>query len=348
MLLFDIMKYILVTGGLGFIGSHTCVELLNNDYNIIVVDNLVNSTIIIKDKIEEITRKKILFYQYDLLNKKNIWSIFNNHTIIGVIHLAGLKSVSESITNPLLYYDNNLTGTINLLECMLEFNCYNLIFSSSATVYGTGQSPLTENSDVGIGITNPYGRTKYMIENILMDISKSDLNFKITALRYFNPVGAHTSGLIGESPTDIPNNLMPYILKVGIHNNIRKLDDQYNYLSIYGGDYDTIDGTGVRDYIHVVDLAEAHVKALQNNITGYNVYNLGTGKGTSVLDLVKTFEKINNIKIPYKIISRRIGDLPAVYCDNNLAFQQLNWTTKNTLVDVCKDSWHFITKNEFS
>ena len=340
------MPYILVTGGLGFIGSHTCVQLLNNNYDVIVIDNLINSNITIKEKIIEITQKNIIFYNYDLLDRNKLRQIFTDHLITGVIHFAGLKSVSESISNPLYYYENNLISTLNILECMIEFNCYNLIFSSSATVYGTSVSPLNENSTIGKGITNPYGKTKYMIEEILRDMSKSDTNFKITALRYFNPVGAHSSGLIGESPNSIPNNLMPFILKVAYHNNIKEIDNHYSKLSIYGNDYDTKDGSGVRDYIHVNDLANAHIKAFENNIRGYNVYNLGTGNGTSVYELVKIFEKVNKVKVPYKFVERRPGDIGEVYCDNKLAKEKLNWEILNNIEDMCRDAWKFMLKNK--
>lgn len=340
------MQYILVTGGLGFIGSHTCVHLLENNYNIIVIDNLNNSKPEVKEKIQNITGKKIIFFKIDLLDKDNLWKIFNDFSIIGVIHFAGYKAVNESIQQPLLYYNNNIMSTINLLDIMVQFNVYNLIFSSSSTVYGSAnKAPFNENSIIGQGITNPYGKTKYMIEQILEDCQKADPNFKITSLRYFNPVGAHSSGIIGESPNDIPNNLMPFILKVCIHNNIVSIDDSYNSLNIYGNDYDTPDGSAIRDYIHVEDLAEAHLLALKNIQRGYNVYNVGTGNGTSVIQMVNNFKRVNNINLPYSLKDRREGDLDIVYSDCNKVIDDWNWKPSRSLDDICKDAWNFAVKN---
>ena len=339
------MEYILVTGGLGFIGSHVCVELLNSNYNVVVIDNLFNSTKKVKQQIEMITNKKLLLYTFDLLDLDRICYIFNKHKIKAVVHLAGLKSVNESINNPLLYYNNNITITLNLLITMERYNCNRIIFSSSATVYGSSTSPMTENSKVGDGITNPYGKTKFIIESMLLDLFKSDESKGITILRYFNPIGAHETGLIGESPNNIPNNIMPYILKVAEqNNNNRFIDDRYSILNIFGNDYPTNDGTCIRDYIHVVDLAKAHVKALDKMITNntkLKIYNLGTGIGTSVLELIEMFEKINNVKIPYQIVGRREGDRAELYCKNNLAVTELEWEPVLTLEDMCKDSWEF-------
>lgn len=344
---------VLVTGGLGYIGSHTCVKLLEK-YDIIIIDNLDNSNIDVLNKIEKITNctdnntNKIKFYKIDILNKSDLEKVFQDNNIQSVIHFAALKAVNESIKNPLKYYTNNITGTLNLLEIMQKYNCYHIIFSSSATVYGNNNSPLDELMKTGNGITNPYGQTKFMIEQILMDLAKSNQKFHIIALRYFNPIGAHKSGLIGESPNGIPNNLMPYILRVGINNNTEtKLNECYNELKIFGNDYHTYDGTCVRDYIHVVDLADGHIMALEriNNFDGFNAINLGTGNGFSVLELVKTFQKINNVKIPYKIVERRDGDLPIIYCDPTKAKKLLNWETKLTIEDMCLDSWNFAVLN---
>jgi len=333
------MKNILVTGGCGYIGSHTCVELLKNNYRVFIIDNLSNSNKEVVGKIESITNKKIKLYIFDLLNIKKLNDVFENNKFEAVIHFAGYKAVSESIGKPILYYKNNIGSTINLLEIMKKHGCYNLIFSSSATVYGQSRSPLTETSDVGIGITNPYGQTKYMIEQILKDVCRSDKRFNITVLRYFNPIGCH--GVIGENPNDTPNNLMPFILKVATQNNTDCfIDDKYNFLSIFGNDYQTVDGTCIRDYIHVVDLAKGHIKSLQY-INNYHVYNLGTGKGTSVLEMINLFKKVNNVKLPYKIVGRREGDIDVVYCNPEKAYRELGWKTELTNEDMCVSAWKF-------
>ena len=338
--------YILVTGGLGFIGSHTCVELLNNNYNIIVIDNLCNSKIDVVDKIYQITNRNILFFEYDLLDKENIEEVFKTFDIDAVIHFAGLKSVGESVNNPLLYYEINLLSTLNLLKVMKEYNCNKIIFSSSATVYGNSTSPLLEDSKIGEGITNPYGKTKYMIENILKDFSSSDKNMNITSLRYFNPIGAHNSGYIGEDPNGIPNNLMPFVLKVAQQNNTDNyIDSKYDILSVFGNDYDTNDGTCIRDYIHVVDLAKAHIQALKHIKLGYNVYNIGTGNGYSVLDVINEFQNVNKIKLPYEIVSRRPGDIAVTFCNNELALKEINWKPQFNLTDMCSDAWNYQLKN---
>ncbi len=305
------MNYILVTGGLGFIGSHTVVELLLNNYNIIIIDNLINSSIDVIKKIKDITNKNFLFFNIDIRDTLRLENLFVGYKINLVIHFASLKSVNESIKNPLQYYDCNVNGTINLLNIMKIHKCYKIIFSSSATVYGNNIYPVNENSPTGNGITNPYGKTKFIIEQILQDLYNSNNNWSITILRYFNPVGAHPSGLLGENPNDTPNNLFPYLLKVSI--------GKIPLLNIYGNDYDTPDGTCIRDFIHVVDLAKGHVKALEyifnSEDTKINIYNLGTGKGTSVKELVETFEKVNNVKLSYNYTNKRDGDLPCVYAD---------------------------------
>jgi len=341
------MEYILVTGGLGFIGSHTCVELLNDNYNIIVIDNLSNSSKIVKNQIKKITKKEIILYTFDLMDIDKLCHIFKKHNIKAVLHFAGLKAVNDSIKKPLLYYKTNITITLNLLSVMEIYQCNNIIFSSSATVYGNSGLPLTETSKIGEGIINPYGQTKFIIETILKDIyqSKNSVSNNIIILRYFNPIGAHSTGLIGENPNDIPTNLMPYILKVGQQNNDGKyIDERYDFLNIFGGNYETSDGTCVRDYIHVVDVAQAHVKSLKKmlkNKSYFRIYNLGTGVGHSVLELIETFENVNNVKIPYKIVERRKGDRIELYCNNSLAIKELDWKPLLTLEDMCKDSWKF-------
>ena len=337
---------ILITGGTGFIGSHTVVELLKKDYECVIVDNLSNSDISVVDKIKNITGKTIDFFQIDLLNIKSLEEVFKKHNFDAVIHFAGLKAVGESIDKPLLYYETNLLSTINVLKLMEIYNIKKFIFSSSATVYGNSPSPMTENSKTGDGITNPYGMTKYMIEKILEDYIKTDKHLRIISLRYFNPVGAHSSGLIGENPKDNPNNLMPYVARVAVQNNTSHYyEKKYNQVNIFGNDYNTKDGTGLRDYIHVVDLAEAHVKAYENIKIGYDFVNLGTGEGTTVLELIKCFEKVNKINIPYKIVERRPGDLEEVYCSPKKAKKLLNWEAKKTLEDMCRDVWNFQQKN---
>ena len=328
---------ILVTGGLGFIGSHTVVELANSNFEVVIADNLYNSKEEVLGKIESITGKKFKLYKYDLTDKTKVEEIFEKEKIDGVIHFAGYKAVGESVREPLMYYQNNLISSINLLEVMKTHNVKKFVFSSSATVYGdNGYTKYVESMGRG-ETTSPYGTTKAMIEKILEDLHYSDNSWNITLLRYFNPVGAHESGLIGEEPNGIPNNLMPYVMKVA--------SGKLEQLSIFGNDYPTVDGTGVRDYIHVVDLAKGHVKALENAPDGLNVYNLGSGKGVSVLELVTTFEKVNNIKVNYKIVDRRPGDLPEYYADASKALKELEWKTEKTLEDICRDSWNYEKNN---
>ena len=328
---------ILVKGGLGFIGSHTAVELLNSGNEVTIVDNLYNSKEEVLEKIEQITNKKVKLYKYDLTNKNELEEVFEENEIDVVIHFAGYKAVGESVKKPLMYYSNNLYSTINLLEVMEKYNVKKLVFSSSATVYGDpGTSKYVE--EMGRGkTTSPYGTTKAMIEKILEDLYFSDDSWSIVILRYFNPVGAHESGLIGEEPNGIPNNLMPYVMKVAA----KKLD----VLNIFGNDYPTPDGTGVRDYIHVVDLAKGHVYAMEKMKKGLNIYNLGSGKGVSVLELVDTFSKVNNVKVNYKIVDRRPGDLAEYYADPSKALKELGWKTEKTLEDICRDSWNFEKNN---
>ena len=331
---------ILVTGGMGYIGSHTVVELLNNNYEVVIIDNLSNSKEDVLDKIKSITGKEVKFYKGSVQDRELLTKIFKENKIDGVIHFAGLKAVGESVEKPILYYDNNLTSTLVLLDVMKENNVKNIVFSSSATVYGDPEElPLTEESKVG-GTTNPYGTTKLMIERILKDLYVSDNEWSITILRYFNPIGAHESGLLGESPNGIPNNLMPYIIQVAA--GIREC------LSVFGDDYDTPDGTGVRDYIHVVDLAKGHICAIDKKINkpGIYIYNLGTGNGYSVLDIITNFEKANDIKINYKIVERRSGDIAACYANPNKAFEELGWKAEKDLEDMCRDSYNFIMHNK--
>jgi UDP-glucose 4-epimerase len=329
------MTYILVTGGLGFIGSHTVLELLDKQYKIIIIDNLSNSS---KDVLKVF--KNILFFQIDLRNHLQLENLFVKYRISAVIHFAALKAVGESITSPLQYYDNNICGTMNLLEIMKKHDCKKIIFSSSATVYGENTYPVTEESAVGIGLTNPYGRTKYMVEQILNDLYNSDKNWSITILRYFNPIGAQPDGLLGENPNDKPNNLFPYLLKV--------ITKKLPALTIFGSDYDTEDGTCVRDFIHVVDLARGHVKALEQiNETDpkLRVYNLGTGKGTSVKELIRIFEKVNNVVLKQKYSGRREGDLPIVYANTHKANTELGWNCIYTLEDMCKHGYNYALAN---
>ena len=329
------MTYILVTGGLGFIGSHTVLELLNKQYKIIIIDNLSNSS---KDVLKVF--KNIIFLHIDIRNHLQLENLFVKYRITAVIHFAALKAVGESIASPLQYYDNNICGTINLLEIMKKYDCKKIIFSSSATVYGENTYPVTEDCPVGNGLTNPYGKTKFMIEQILSDLYNSDKSWAITILRYFNPIGAHPSGLLGENPNDTPNNLFPYLLKVSA----KKLPA----LTIFGSDYETEDGTCVRDFIHVVDLARGHVKALEQiNETDpkLRVYNLGTGKGTSVKELIGIFEKVNNVVINHKYSARREGDLPCVYADTNHANTELGWQCIYSLEDMCKHGYNYALAN---
>lgn len=331
---------ILITGGTGYIGSHTAVELLNNNEEIIVLDNFCNSSPEVVDKIKSITKRDFKFYEADILDEEKLEEIFKNNKIESVIHFAGLKAVGESVQKPLEYYYNNISGTLNLLKVMKKYNCKNIVFSSSATVYGERETP-RYIEEMGRGkTTNPYGTTKAMIEKILEDVYASDNEWKIYILRYFNPVGAHESHLIGDNPNGIPNNLMPYIQKVAV--------GELKELSVFGDDYNTPDGTGIRDYIHVVDLAKGHIKALEKlnkEKNGVYVYNLGSGIGHSVLEMVKTFEKVNNVKVPYKIAPRRAGDLAEIYADPTKAEKELNWKTEKTLEDMCKDSWNYIKNN---
>ena len=329
---------VLVTGGLGFIGSHTVVELLNSNYDVVVVDDLYNSSLDVKDKIKEITGKEFKLYIENVCDEEKMNEIFSNEKPEAVIHFAAYKAVGESVQKPLMYYENNLLSTINLCKAMIKNNCMKIIFSSSATVYGDPEKlPITEDQKVG-GTTNPYGTTKLMIERILKDVSISNDKFGAVVLRYFNPIGAHKSGLIGEKPNGIPNNLMPYIVRVA--------SGELEMLSVFGNDYDTHDGTGVRDYIHVVDLAKGHLKALEKakDFTGIDYYNLGTGTGYSVLDLVNAFEKVNGVKVPYKIVERRSGDIASCYADPSKAEKELGWKAELGIEDMMRDSYNFILK----
>lgn len=325
---------ILVTGGTGYIGSHTCVELLQKGYEVVVFDNLYNSKIDVVDKIKEITGKEITFYKADMCDKESMRPVFEENTIDAVIHFAGLKAVPESVAKPLLYYKNNIGGTLNLCELMNEYNCKRIIFSSSATVYGSPKTvPITE--DFPLSTTNPYGSTKLMLEGILSDFCVSDKDWSVVLLRYFNPIGAHESGLLGDNPNGIPNNLMPYIMQVAVG----KLPE----LGVYGNDYDTPDGTGVRDYLHVMDLARGHVNAVEKvtTATGVNIYNLGTGNGYSVLDIVKAFEKASGVHIPYSIKPRRPGDIATCYANPKKAKEELGWEAQYDLHRMCLDSWRY-------
>lgn len=329
---------ILVTGGAGYIGSHTTVELLTAGHEVIILDDFSNSSPKVLDRLKTITGKNIAFYEGSILDKPFLNKIFKENNIEAVIHFAAFKAVGESVKEPLKYYHNNIAGTISLLEVMAENKVKNIVFSSSATVYGMNNiSPLTE--DMPTSATNPYGYTKVMMEQILNDVAFADKEWSVTNLRYFNPIGAHESGLIGEAPNGVPNNIMPYITQVAVG----KLQE----LSIFGDDYDTPDGTGVRDYIHVIDLAKGHVLALKDNLatTGSHVYNLGAGQGYSVLDLVKTFEKENNVTIPYTIKPRRAGDIATCYANSNKAKEVLGWTAQKTLADMVRDSWKWQSQN---
>lgn len=330
---------ILVTGGTGYIGSHTAVELLNSGYEIVIIDNFSNSKSDVLDKIKLITNKDFKFYEGDVCNKDLLRKIFSENKIDAVIHFAGYKAVGESVKKPIMYYRNNIDSTLSLIEVMNEFNCKKIVFSSSATVYGN-PTTLPIKEDFPLSTTNPYGSTKLMIENILRDLYISDNDWSIALLRYFNPIGAHISGLIGENPKGIPNNLMPYIVKVAS----KELDE----LSIFGNDYDTPDGTGVRDYIHVVDLAKGHIKAIEKILKdkGIDAYNLGTGIGYSVLDLVTTFERVNNIKVPYKITDRRPGDIASCYADSSYALEKLNWKAEKGIEEMCRDSYNYILNSK--
>ncbi|MFS8501727.1 MAG: UDP-glucose 4-epimerase GalE [Caldicoprobacter sp.] len=329
---------ILVTGGAGYIGSHTCVELLEAGYDIVVVDNFSNSKPEALRRVKEITGKDFKVYAVDLLDREALDKVFSENDIEAVIHFAGFKAVGESVAIPLKYYYNNITGTIILCEVMQKYGVKKIVFSSSATVYGKPKSvPIRE--DFPLCPTNPYGRTKYMIEEILKDVYVADNEWSIILLRYFNPIGAHESGRIGEDPNGIPNNLMPYITQVAV--------GKREKLYVFGNDYDTHDGTGVRDYIHVVDLAKGHIKALEKAMkgSGVDVYNLGTGTGYSVLDVVKTFERVNGVKIPYVITHRRPGDVDKCFADPTKAHKELGWKAEKNLEDMCRDSWNWQRNN---
>lgn len=329
---------ILVTGGAGYIGSHTVVELLNNDQEVVIVDDFSNAHPTVLDRIKELTGKSFTFYELNLLDKEGLQKVFQENDIAAVIHFAGFKAVGESVSVPLKYYHNNITGTIVLLEIMEEFGVKKIVFSSSATVYGMdNEAPFTE--DMPTSATNPYGYTKVFIEHILEDVAFADDEWSVILLRYFNPIGAHESGRIGEDPNDVPNNLMPYITQVAV----QKLEK----LSVYGDDYDTHDGTGVRDYIHVVDLAKGHLKALDYSLkhTGAEAINLGTGEGYSVLDVVHAFEKANDIDIPYEIVERRPGDIAVGYADPTKAKELLDWEAEHSLEDMCRTSWNWQKNN---
>ncbi|WP_077329236.1 UDP-glucose 4-epimerase GalE [Virgibacillus siamensis] len=330
---------ILVTGGTGYIGSHTTIELLNEGHDVVIADNLSNSNKLVLQRIEEISGKKVRPYYIDLLNKEELDQIFKDNTIDAVIHFAGYKAVGESVAQPLKYYKNNLISTIKLCEVMEENNVYNLIFSSSATVYGNPETnPIKESFPTTIAF-NPYGRTKLMIEQMLKDIAAANDKWNVSLLRYFNPVGAHSSGKIGEDPNGIPNNLMPFITQVAVG----KLDE----LKVFGDDYDTPDGTGVRDYIHVVDLATGHLKAIEQieQNDGLEIYNLGTGRGYSVLEVADAFEKASGKQVPYKIVERRPGDIATCYADPSKAQRELGWKAEKGIDDMCKDAWNWQQKN---
>ena len=331
----------LVTGGLGYIGSHTCVELLNSSYDVVVIDDLSNSKIEVVDKIKAITGKDLKFYQGNVCSYELLERVFSENKIDVVIHFAAYKAVGESVKKPLDYYENNLLSTIRLCKVMREYGCKKFIFSSSATVYGSPKAlPIKE--DFPLSTTNPYGSTKLMNEEILKDVCVADSEFSAVILRYFNPIGAHKSGLLGEDPNGIPNNLMPYIVKVA--------SGELEVLSVFGNDYDTHDGTGVRDYIHVVDLAKGHIKAIDKvvNSIGVNYYNLGTGIGYSVLDIINSFEKVNGVKVNYKIVDRRPGDIAACYADPSKALKELNWKAEYGIDDMCLDSYRYMLKQKGS
>lgn len=323
---------LLVTGGFGFIGSHTVVELIKNRHTPIIADNLINSKIEVIDKLSTIAGIKPTFYQIDVTDEVKLESIFSSHKIDGVIHFAGHKAVGESVSKPLEYYYNNLVSTMVLSKMCVRYGVGKFVFSSSATVYGDQPSPLEEDMELK-KTTNPYGETKAMSERILTDISYANDGFAVSLLRYFNPVGAHESGLIGEDSNGIPNNLMPFVTKVA--------KGQLEKLNVFGNDYDTIDGTGVRDYIHVVDLAKAHVKAIENLKDGVNIYNLGTGRGTSVLELVNAFMKVNGIDVPYEIVGRRLGDIATCFADPRKAEQDLGWKAELSIEEMVRDAWKF-------
>lgn len=330
---------VLVTGGAGFIGSHTVVELQNEGYEVVVVDNLCNSSAKSLDRVQEITGKPVTFYEADILDGAALDRIFSEHEIDSVIHFAGLKAVGESVQKPWEYYNNNITGSLVLFDVMKKHGVKNIIFSSSATVYGTpAQIPVTEKCPKG-EITNPYGQTKSMLEQMLMDIQKADPEWNVILLRYFNPIGAHKSGKIGENPNGIPNNLMPYVTQVAV--------GKLKCLGVFGDDYDTPDGTGVRDYIHVVDLAIGHVKSIEKlkENPGLKIYNLGTGTGYSVLDIVKNFEAATGVPVPYEIKPRRAGDIATNYADATLAKEELGWVAERGIKEMCEDAWRWQSNN---
>ena len=332
------MKTILVTGGAGYIGSHTLIELINNNFEVVVIDNLANSSRESLRRVEQITGHEIPFIEADVRDQSALDDIFTTYDIDSVIHFAGLKAVGESVAKPLEYYDNNLVSTMALLEVMREHNVKQLVFSSSATVYGNpSELPLRETSTVGVGLTNPYGKTKYMIEQIIQDYCAADPAFEATILRYFNPIGAHQSGQIGEDPNGIPNNLLPYVAQVAV--------GKLQSVGVFGDDYDTPDGTGVRDYIHVVDLARGHVAALQHMKAGASIYNLGTGSGTSVLEIIKAFSKACERDLPYEIKPRRAGDIAACYADCSKAERELGWRAELSIEQACADSWRWQSQN---
>lgn len=329
---------ILLTGGAGYIGTHTAIELINAGHSVVIVDNFSNSSVEAIKRVEKIVQQTIPFYQADVRDRAALDTIFSEHTIDGVIHFAGLKSVGESIAKPLEYYANNINSTLVLLEAMNAHGILRLVFSSSATVYGTPEAlPLTENNRVGVGITNPYGWTKYMNEIIIRDTAHAAPSLEITLLRYFNPVGAHESGTIGEDPKGIPNNLLPYVAQTAV--------GKREKVSVYGNDYETPDGTGVRDYIHVVDLARGHVAAINHSKPGVATYNLATGKGTSVLELISAFSKACGHDIPYEIVDRRPGDVASCYASAAKAEQEIGWKAEKTIEQACKDSWQWQSQN---
>lgn len=329
---------ILVTGGAGYIGSHTVVELLKLGKEVVIVDNLSNSSLLVLDRIKEITGKRPTFYELDVADKDALRAVFEKEEIDSAIHFAGYKAVGESVAKPVMYYENNIMTTLSLVEVMAEFGVKKVVFSSSATVYGLNNpSPLIETMPTSA--TNPYGYTKVMLEQILRDIEVADPEWSIALLRYFNPIGAHESGLIGEDPAGIPNNLMPFIAQVAVGKRAE--------LSVFGDDYDTVDGTGVRDYIHVVDLALGHIKALEKiaKTSGVYTYNLGSGQGTSVLELVQAFETVNGVPVPYKIVDRRPGDVATCFANADKALAELDWKTEKTIEDMCRDTWNWQSKN---
>jgi len=331
------MKKILATGGTGYIGSHTVVELINDGYEVDIVDNLFNSKITVLDQIEKITGKKPKFFKADLLDEAKLDEIFRDGHYDTVIHFAGLKAVGESVEKPLIYYRTNITGTVNLLEAMKKYGVHEIVFSSSATVYGLQETPeCVETMMTGMNLTNPYGRTKYFIEEIMKDYAVADPEFKATLLRYFNPIGAHASGLIGEDPNGIPNNLMPIIMRVA--------EGRIDKLRVYGGDYPTADGTGRRDFIHVVDLAKGHVAAIEHMKNGIEIYNLGTGTPTSVMEMIAAFEKASGEKLPYEITDRRPGDLAEIWANPDKAKRELGWQTALNIDDAMRDTINYLNK----